>query len=222
MPLKGHLEDQTSLDARGAERRELRLQTRGMLPDGVETNVTAHNISTTGMLIETDLKLSNGDRLSLELPEAGSVAAEVVWSSDKLFGCRFIQPLTAASLAASQLRSDALGPLAVGLGGGQMKLGGAAFGKRLEQLRKGKGMTLSDVAERLGVSKPTVWAWEKGKARPIEDRFPALARVLGIEQDELLGMASPSAAHETLEEARALIAQAFGVTTDKIRVMVEL
>ncbi|WP_394730593.1 helix-turn-helix domain-containing protein [Altererythrobacter sp. GH1-8] len=220
MPVKGHLEDRSEVEGRGAERRELRLETRGVMGSGVEANMTAHNVSSSGMLIETSEELAIGERLTIHLPEAGDVSAEVVWSSDRLFGCRFTQPVSAAVLAASQLRGEALAPLA--LSGSQNKLGGAAFGKRLEQLRKGKGMTLSDVAERLGVSKPTVWAWEKGKARPIEDRFPALARVLGIEQDELLGMASPSAAQETLEEARALIAEAFGVTTDKIRVMVEL
>ena len=220
MSVKGHLQNRSSVEARGAARRELRLETRGVLEGGAQTNLTAHNISTSGMLVETSQDLSVGERLAIQLPEAGEVTAEVVWSSDKLFGCRFTQPISAAALAASQLRGDALGTF--NLSGSPSKLGGAAFGKRLEQMRKGKGMTLSDVAERLGVSKPTVWAWEKGKARPIEDRFPALARVLGIEQDELLGMASPSAAQETLEEARALIAEAFGVTTDKIRVMVEL
>lgn len=222
MPVKGHLENRHAVDARGAERRELRLETRGVMEGGRETNLTAHNLSTTGMLLETTQDLAIGERLTIHLPEAGEVAAEVVWSSDRLFGCKFLVPISGATLAASQLQGDALAPLSLGIGGGPAKLGGAAFGKRLEQLRKGKGMTLSDVAERLGVSKPTVWAWEKGKAKPIEDRFPSLARVLGIEQDELLGMASPSAAQETLEEARALIAEAFGVTTDKIRVMVEL
>lgn len=220
MPVKGHLENRSSIEARGAERRDLRLETLGVLQGGEGANLTAHNISATGLLIETTQELSVGERLTIHLPEAGEVGAEVVWASGRLFGCRFAKPISAGALAASQLRGDTLGQF--GLSGAPAKLGGAAFGKRMEQLRKSKGMTLSDVAERLGVSKPTVWAWEKGKARPIEDRFPALARVLGIDQDELLGMASPSAAQETLEEARALIAEAFGVTTDKIRVMVEL
>lgn len=222
MPIKGHLDTRQTLDSRSADRRQLWLETRGTLPDGDEANVTVHNVSTTGMLIETSLRLDVGEKLAIELPEAGQVAAEIVWSSDNLYGSRFVSPISAAELAAAELRSDAFGPLGANIAGTPAKLGGAAFGKRLEQLRKSKSMTLSDVAERLGVSKPTVWAWEKGKARPIEDRFPALARVLGIEQEELLGMASPSAAQETLEEARALIAEAFGVTTDKIRVMVEL
>ncbi len=220
MPVKGHLENRSSIDARGAARRELQLEARGTLDDGRQANLTVHNISTSGMLIETAQDLSVSERLAVYLPEAGEVTAEVVWSSDRLFGCRFAQPISAATLAASQLRGDPLAPL--GLSGSPAKLGGVAFGKRLEQLRKSKNMTLSDVAERLGVSKPTVWAWEKGKARPIEDRFPALARVLGIEQEELLGMATPSGGQEALEEARALIADAFGVTADKIRVMIEL
>ncbi|NVE95019.1 helix-turn-helix domain-containing protein [Altererythrobacter lutimaris] len=220
MPAKGHLENRGPMDARGAERRELQLEARGKLESGVQANLSVHNISTSGMLIETAEELRVGEQLLVHLPEAGEVSAEVVWSSDRLFGCKFAQAISAGSLAASQLRGDPLAPL--GLGATQSKLGGVAFGKRLEQLRKARSMTLSDVAERLGVSKPTVWAWEKGKAKPIEDRFPALARVLGIEQDELLGMASPSGGQEALEEARAMIADAFGVTSDKIRVMIEL
>ena len=46
---------------------------------------------------------------------------------------------------------------------------------RLNHLRRERGMTLAQVASALGVSKPTVWAWEKGKARPLPERIAAIA-----------------------------------------------
>jgi len=42
----------------------------------------------------------------------------------------------------------------------------ASFSALLRLWRYEAGLTLKDVAGAVGVSKPTVWSWEKGKARP--------------------------------------------------------
>src|SRR3546814_13928410 len=67
-------------------------------------NVMIHNISATGLLIETGLTLGVGDRIEIGLPHAGATAIEVIWESGHLFGCRFGRPITPATLRAAQLR----------------------------------------------------------------------------------------------------------------------
>jgi len=45
--------------------------------------------------------------------------------------------------------------------------------------REHLGLTMDDVAEACGVSKPSVWAWEKGKAYPKDHHRTALCIVMG-------------------------------------------
>ncbi|MDP4604684.1 MAG: helix-turn-helix domain-containing protein, partial [Erythrobacter sp.] len=85
------------------------------------------------------------------------------------------------------------------------------------------GLTLADVADRLGVSKPTVWAWEKGKARPLPERLNAIAAVLGIAPDSLAeNHAIDGAAAGVIEDCRQRIATACGTQPGSVRIMIEL
>ena len=96
------------------------------------------------------------------------------------------------------------------------------LGKKLEQIRKGRGLTLAQVADQLGVSKPTVWAWEKGKARPLDERFPAIADALGVDADELMLPDHSASWAAIVEESRHQIAEAIGVDADQVRIMIDL
>ena len=82
------------------------------------------------------------------------------------------------------------------------------------------GLSLADIANRLGVSKPTVWAWEHGKSRPVEKRLSALAEALGVTPGGL--EPAPSGPSEELERSRRRIAQAYGVEPARVRIMIEL
>lgn len=223
MPAMAHLDlVAQEPDERGQARRCLRLQTSGELPSGESANVIIHNASISGLLIETALPLSEGEQLLIDLPHAGLVNARAVWRSGQLYGCRFEEEVSQADMSALELRSDA--PFSVNLGAGFEGRGkaGASLGKRIEQLRKARGLTLADLADSLGVSKPTVWAWEKGKARPIEERIPALALALDVEPSELAARTMAPALAETTAEARRKIAAACGISEDRVRIMIDL
>jgi transcriptional regulator with XRE-family HTH domain len=198
-----------------------------VLLGGDEANVTIHNISATGLLLETGLDLATGEQLALDLPEAGSVEATIMWRSEQLYGCAFAAPLGAAALAAAQLQglpvtetassavSAGVQPAATGTG--------EALGLRLNRLRREAGLTLADVALRLGVSKPTVWAWEKGKARPLPERIDAIAEALGVSSDDLAETFGTSADIEMLiEDCRKRIAEACSTAPGAVRIMIEL
>ena len=220
--IKAHLDPASaSAGIRSAERRQLYLETSGGLPGGAVANVAIHNISAGGMLIETDLDLVPGLEIQVDLPHEPSVPAEIVWSSGRYFGCRFNRPIGSAALSAVQLKAE--GPLPSELRRSIPARGhGLAFGKMLEQQRKARGLTLEQVASRLGVSKPTVWAWEKGKARPLEDRYPAIAEALGLSVSDLREGDQPDSVAGLLKTSREQIARALGIEPGSVRILIEL
>ena len=213
MSFEARFEDEAAADQRGERRRTLRLGVAGHFGDGGESAVTVHNISATGLLIETASTLDEGEVFAVDLPQAGEQSAEVVWASAPMYGCRFAGRLSTAALSAAQLQSDVVPqadtpqPL-------------EDFGARLHRLRIERGMSLADIANRLGVSKPTVWAWEHGKSRPVEKRLSALAEALGVTPGGL--EPAPSGPSEELERSRRRIAQAYGVEPVRVRIMIEL
>ena len=223
MPIKAHL-DQThsSPENRRYERRNLMLETGGALPGGASGNVTIHNISESGMLIETALELDIGARLSVDLPHDAAVPASVVWGSDALFGCKFERPIGLAALSAVQLKAGPALPVQVSQRASP-DARGVVLGKKLEQARKARRLTLAQVADELGVSKPTVWAWEKGKARPVEDRWPAIAKVLALPVEELTTASiETGGVSELLQNSREAIAEALQIDTKQVRILIEI
>ena len=201
-------------------RRHLLLETEGATPAGEAGAVLVHNISATGLLLESEIALAVGERIEIDLPEAPGIWASVVWASETVFGCRFDHALSAAALSAAQLRGIAaeeagMPALAVGQSG-------ESLGRRLARLRKARGLSLGDLASTLGVSKPTVWAWEHGKAQPIEARMAALAAALGVEQEELQVGDQWSVRSELVARCRSDIARAFETSIDRIRIAIEL
>lgn len=73
---------------------------------GVE--IVIHDISTTGMLIETAQKLSTGETIIIDLPERGETPATVAWNSGQYFGCKFELSIPAATVSAALLRASPL------------------------------------------------------------------------------------------------------------------
>ncbi len=222
MAIRAHLGPEiqrfSRVDPRSDERRALFFETSGALPGGLEANVIIHNISAAGLLLETELDLAAGERLTLDLAQAGAVDAIIVWQSRTLFGCAFETALSEAALAAARLQGHETPPTP-GLSPEQQD---EPFGVRINRLRRAKGLTLAQVAGALDVSKPTVWAWEKGKARPLPDRLAPLASVLGVEAHELEQRVNTPQHSQLVQECRLRIATAYGTAPSKVRIMIEI
>lgn len=226
MAILAHWED---VEATGGTprqpRRKLRLEARGALPSGASTEILVHDISTTGLLLESPVPLMIGERISIELPHAGVTWARVVWTSARLYGCEFHTPISPAALSAAALRSAVGQPVEIAPSrptAPRPPAPDGSFGARLQRLRKERGISQSHVADRLGVSKPTVWAWEHDKARPVDERIGDLAQVLGVEKGELLATQGLSDAQGVVARSRAGIADAFGIRPENVRIWVEL
>lgn len=227
MALKAHLETNTlQVEGRRQKRRALRLETSGGLPGGIEANVTVHNISPAGLLLESEAPLEVGEVLAIDLPRIGPVGAEIVWQSGHLSGCAFQQALGEAALAAVQLRSEAPRPGTPTQSAPTTSTSGLraaeTLGYRINRKRRERGLTLAQVASALEVSKPTVWAWEKDKARPIPERLGAIAEVLGVSEAELIEDRTRAAGSALIEDCRLRIATAYGTSPNNIRIMIEV
>lgn len=221
MAIAAHFEDTAdSTDTSRAPRRTLRLETQGELASGEATEVLLHNVSATGLLIETRTPLAVDERIAVDLPHAGPTWAKVIWVSGKLYGCQFDEPISSAALSATQLRSAVAEQ--VDLAPHHDLVPEESFGLRLQRLRKERALTLGGIATRLGVSKPTVWAWEQGKARPVESRIDALAEVLGVDRMELIAGRHTPVLRELLARSREQIAAAVGTSPENVKIMIEL
>ena len=59
------------------------------------------------------------------------------------------------------------------------------LGKNIRVLRKQKGWTQTDLAQKLNCSQELVGAYERGTRKPPADKLPTVAKVLGININEL-------------------------------------
>ena len=102
MPMLAHFEDLAAQnDRRRYVRRALKLGTGA----GGE-QVTIHDLSLTGALLETSVPMLVGAIFEVDLPQAGSVEATIVWNSGEFYGCQFELPITPAVLSAALLQSQ--------------------------------------------------------------------------------------------------------------------
>ena len=90
---------------RSSARRKLNLEVKGAVSDGSAAEVMIHEISVTGLLVETLAELTCGEELDVCLPQSGRTRAKVIWRSGQYFGCQFNHPISSAALSAAMLRS---------------------------------------------------------------------------------------------------------------------
>ena len=99
------------------------------------------------------------------------------------------------------------------------------LGDRLARLRRGRGLSKTDLAGRLGVTVTSICYWEQGRSRPRLARLQALADLLGTSPTELLSRDSaPGGDHlaDLVGRMRAEIAHAAGTTPSKVRITIEM
>jgi hypothetical protein len=102
MTIEARLQINTEAEQRGWPRRKLYLGSN--LQAGGEP-VTIHDLSSTGLLIETEAGLAPFDSIGIELPEVGLAQALVVWSGGHFHGCQFKERVSQAAISAALLRS---------------------------------------------------------------------------------------------------------------------
>lgn len=241
MSIAGHLEQRRrAVESRVGPRRKLRLAAPGASGSGAAMNVVVHDLSETGLLLQTSGQLSVGERIEVVLPHAGPTEAKVVWASNEFFGCKFEKRISRATLSASQLLSGP--PVAAAEDGAQPAgepAGEESFGTRLRRLRKERGISLIGLARLVSVSKPTVWKWERDDVRPRQKSVQALAVALGASERELLfgetsaarrsadehsraAEGEPPALGELVRSCKERIAEAAGTSSENVSITIQI
>ena len=229
MAIGARLETRDSADLRGAPRRLLHLEVTAAKPSGQSVQALVHNISETGLLLETSTSLEIGDEVTILLPRKAEATALVIWASDGLYGCKFAAPLTRAVLSAAQLQSA---PRPTGEFSRLLSRADDAealpapaattepFGARLRRLRLARNFTLTGLAKAVGVSKPTMWKWENGEVHPRQKSLELLRSALDVSERELLtGELEPTeqnASDAPSPSPRSLLAQGIKECKERI------
>ncbi|HEY6047660.1 MAG TPA: PilZ domain-containing protein [Sphingomicrobium sp.] len=106
MAILAHLDPlQRASDRRVAMRRRLKLPVYGSTAQGEAGAVVIHDLSVTGLLLETSDHLLIGESIEVELPDGGPTTAIVMWNSGNYYGCQFHGRISPAAVSASVLRS---------------------------------------------------------------------------------------------------------------------
>lgn len=72
-----------------------------------------------------------------------------------------------------------------------LALGDESLGERLARIRKDKGLTQVELAEKMGIIQPVLSDYERGRLRPYAEMIARFALSLGVSADELLGLKAP-------------------------------
>jgi hypothetical protein len=105
MPMVAYFEERPpAADRRRSVRRALKLG--AVAGEGAEP-VTILDLSLTGALLEMSVPMLVGASFEVELPQAGTIEASVIWNSGEYYGCQFDLPISPAALSAALLQAEA-------------------------------------------------------------------------------------------------------------------
>ena len=71
---------------------------------------------------------------------------------------------------------------------------------RLQSLRKAKGYSQEELADKLGLSRQAISKWERAESAPDTDNLISLAKLYGMSIDELLGVSASASSSVANEE----------------------
>ncbi|CCA92105.1 helix-turn-helix domain-containing protein [Novosphingobium sp. PP1Y] len=212
----------------GQPTRKLSLEGTAASFKGQRESVSVTNLSKTGMLLETSAPLSVGEPLSILFPEGETRNASIVWAAETIFACEFEKALSIATIRKVQLQSPPE-PRA-----DEEAVTSETLGARIKRLRRERGFGVDHFASQIGVSRPTLWKWEKGTVSPRQNMVQTIARVLGVPERELLYGKRPDMVQDEARQVTAFdasssviaskkveIAQLIGVDPHRVRILIE-
>ena len=172
-------------ERRSEARRHLLFATTAVGDDGESQPVLVRDISARGLLLETEESVTLDPVVSVNLPEAGEVTAHIIWQGDKLAGCRLDDHLSQATIDAVRATGEAAHAEQPEADAPIPRTAARTLAARLKQLRIARDLTRAELAERSGISTPSIWAWETGRTVPRLGSLETLAKGLGVPVSDL-------------------------------------
>lgn len=115
-----------------------------------------------------------------------------------------------------------------------MSEAGEELAQQLRALREAQGLSVRVLAELVGVSKVTIWKWEKGNCKPSPHLITSLAKALRIPPTRLEALANlPERAAgrdlgdeeeplpDVIAKAKQMIAEAAGANPNNVTITIE-
>lgn len=176
-------------ERRSEARRHLLFATTARGGQDASQPVLVRDISARGLLLETEEGAVLDPTITVNLPEAGEVEAQVIWQGDKLAGCRLDHHLSQATIDAVRVKGEAAHAEQPDQSdepdSAIPRTAARTLAARLKQLRIERDLTRAELAERSGISTPSIWAWETGRTVPRLGSLETLAKGLGVAVAEL-------------------------------------
>lgn len=229
-------------ERRSEARRHLLFPTTARGDEGESQPVLVRDISARGLLLETEEGANLDQSMTVNLPEAGDVAVHVIWQGDKLAGCRIEDALSQATIDAVRTKGEAAHAEQPATDAPMPRTATRTLAARLKQLRIERDLTRAELAERSGISTPSIWAWETGRTVPRLQSLETLAKGLGVGVSELqIGVEDAPGDYpimaqggdsgldlrggrlaELVAASRAQIAAVAGTTPDRVKITITL
>lgn len=197
---------------------ETRMRFPGAKAKDGEFEVTVHNISEFGLILEGDAPLAAGSPVDVKLPHSGAARSHVAWVSGRLAGLDFAIPISRISLGAARLQ----GAVTMGPAPTETARHRESFGGRVQRIRLSKAISQRQLAKLMNVSDAAVCGWELNRTRPKPLRMDELARVLDVSLAELLGQPEQNNLLAQIASARETIANTARVSEDRVRIQIDL
>lgn len=98
-----------------------------------------------------------------------------------------------------------------------------SFGNKIKDLRIQRGMTLEEVAEKVGSKKAYIWQLEnKDKARPSAKLLIDLSTALGVAPDYLIDDEAEVPSEEDMMEGFLRVARGKGMSNEEIKKLLDI
>lgn len=95
-----------NVNRRRTARRALILDAVAHSGENEASEIVIHNLSQSGLLIESQADFAVGEIFYLHLPEIGATPAQVRRKDDNRYGCEFLAPVAKLVISAALLKSD--------------------------------------------------------------------------------------------------------------------
>ena len=190
--------------------------------------ISVSKLSRSGILFRTDVPLLIGESFHIIFPDGHTRLGIVRWENADIFACDFDKSVTYRELRKVKIQKPEVTQ-------SDDTWSAESIGPRIRQWRMKRGLTMVELAERLKVSRPTLWKWEKGTVAPRQEAMKVIARALGISEIDLIQencdetsmpFSQPAcklvSSNSEIEIIKHEIGQKLGIRSEKIRILIEI